>query len=311
MQSLLDHLLWPLWKLAATRSRSIKVSEEILGSFAPLSLILLFLARLFLLVVGYALMMYGFRQEMHPTLHNFSNAVYLAGSSLCNMGLGDYLPVSNVARGIVLMTGFSGLLVFALVISLLFALHSFVHQREVLINLLVARTDGLTSGLSFLTNHARRGLTNELNNHFGDWEIWAAEVLESHSTYPVLGYFRSSIRGISWVGAIGAVLDAATLFLSCIEGLPTGAAQLFYSVGCRATRELAKIYGLSPIETESVNRQDFDNALSELARVGYKVKESDPSWNVFLELRSGYVKNLRALAHYFSIPATAWVYEQS
>ena len=52
---------------------------------------------------------------------------------------------------------------------------------------------------------------------FGEWERWTAEVLDSHVAYPLLGYFRSSHDNLSWISALGTVLDTASLVLTTIE----------------------------------------------------------------------------------------------
>jgi len=42
-----------------------------------------------------------------------------------------------------------------------------------------------------------------------DWERWAADVLESHSSYPPLAYFRSQHYNESWLAALTTILDAS------------------------------------------------------------------------------------------------------
>jgi len=41
-----------------------------------------------------------------------------------------------------------------------------------------------------------------LDQIFKDWERWAAEVLESHLSYPALSFFRSQHNNQSWLGAL-------------------------------------------------------------------------------------------------------------
>ena len=53
---------------------------------------------------------------------------------------------------------------------------------------------------------------------FAQFEIWTAEMLDSHLAYPILPFFRSSHDGQSWVSALGAVLDAATLLITACPG---------------------------------------------------------------------------------------------
>ena len=40
-----------------------------------------------------------------------------------------------------------------------------------------------------------------------EWERWAAELLESHLSFPVLGYYRSQHDNQSWLAALTTILD--------------------------------------------------------------------------------------------------------
>src|ERR1017187_5599794 len=49
---------------------------------------------------------------------------------------------------------------------------------------------------------------------YAQWERWAADVAESHTTYLPLTRFRSPKPLSSWVTALLAVLDSAALYLA-------------------------------------------------------------------------------------------------
>ena len=71
---------------------------------------------------------------------------------------------------------------------------------------LLARTHyALGSGVSTL---------DTLPDLYEQWERWAADVAESHTTYLPLVRFRSPTPLSSWVTALLAVLDSAALFLA-------------------------------------------------------------------------------------------------
>ena len=90
---------------------------------------------------------------------------------------------------------------------------------------------------------------------FVEWERWAAEVLDSHVAYPLLGFFRSSHDNLSWISALGTVLDAASLVLTTITGVPRGEAKLFKRVG---THLVEDIYNLG---FNDAFKKPFDGAL--------------------------------------------------
>ena len=42
------------------------------------------------------------------------------------------------------------------------------------------------------------------------WEAWFADIEESHTTFPILAYFRSPQPDHSWITSAGALLDGAS-----------------------------------------------------------------------------------------------------
>src|ERR1700759_2227998 len=62
---------------------------------------------------------------------------------------------------------------------------------------------------------------------YAQWERWAADIAESHTTYLTLVRFRSPRPLSSWVTALLAVLDSAALYLSLSpDEVPAVAARL-------------------------------------------------------------------------------------
>ena len=111
--------------------------------------------------------------------------------------------------------------------TFLFSLYGSYQRREIQVVTLQAAAGAPPSAVALLETYAMLGLVDRLPELFRDWERWAAEVLDSHVAYPLLGYFRSSHDNLSWISALGTVLDAASLVLTTIDGVPRGEAKLF------------------------------------------------------------------------------------
>src|SRR5207245_7233411 len=79
-----------------------------------------------------------------------------------------------------------------------------------------------------------------------DFERWAAELLESHISYPVLAYFRSQHVNQSWLGALTTLLDASALVMVGIEGGGARQAQLTFAIARHAVVDLAQGVGPPP-----------------------------------------------------------------
>ena len=126
---------------------------------------------------------------------------------------------------------------------------------------------------------------------FGEWERWSAEVLDSHVAYPLLGYFRSSHDNVSWISGLGTVLDAASLVLTTIEGIPRGEAKLFKRVGAHLVEDIYNL-GFRTGDGASLDRSDFDAACDRLAEGGYALAPRDAAWPAFEAARTTYAPRL-------------------
>ncbi len=63
--------------------------------------------------------------------------------------------------------------------------------------------------ISLMLSRAPTGDVEDILRFFEGWEEWVAEVIETHTTFPMLRLFRSKYPGQNWVTALGLVTDAA------------------------------------------------------------------------------------------------------
>lgn len=327
--------LWSAWRLAGRRIRTGQRREDFLGTFAPLALMLVLLAWVLGLIFGYGLTIQALGKQMQPRAPDLGDAVYLAGSCVLTLGFGDFVAVGGLARFVVLAAGASGLAVVALVISLTFTLYGQFQRREVLVLTLDARAGAPASGVTMLETYARLALLEELPDTFAAWEIWSAEMLESHIAYPILPYFRSSHKNESWINALGAVLDAATLLLTAVEvgpdaagelgsmRRPQGSAELMYRLGCHALLDLSnwfrfhlpalpeEISDAELAQAAGVERSEFAAARERLAAAGYHLCDAEQAWRTFAKSRAVYAAALHTLAQHFGAQPAQWIGDRS
>ena len=230
---------WHLTRWYATRPRAGGPREGMLGIFAPAAVFMLLASWIAILLLGDGLLIYGLRDQMRPVPANLGEAIYAAGTSLFTIGFGDFVPVGGAARFVMLASAATGLGVVALVITYLFSLYGAFQRREVLVVTLDSRAGAPPSGIALLETYSHYNMVPELPALFAAWEVWAAEVLDSHVAYPILAYFRSSHDHESWVSSLGAVLDAATLVLTTIEGVPRGQAKMMFAMGEHLVEDVA------------------------------------------------------------------------
>lgn len=113
--------------------------------------------------------------------------------------------------------------------------------------------------------------------------------------------------------AAGAVLDAAALVVSTIDGERDPEAQLLIRSGYVSLRRLASYFGLAfdpdprPDDPISVTREEFDEACERMAGAGVKLRaDRDQAWRDFAGWRVNYDAVLLGLAGYTMAPPAPW-----
>ena len=292
--------------------------EDFLGTFAPFHLVTLLVVWVAMLLVGWMLFFYGIRDQLKPQDIDMSGALYYAGASLLTIGYGDIIAITPLARIISLVAATTGLGVVAIVTSFLFAVFGAFQNRERFVVAIGARAGVPPSGIGLLAVHAYAGIRADLAQVFRDGQNWAAGVMESHLAYPILTMFRSSHDYESWVGTLGALLDASALVMSTIDPADArdaqthGQARIMYNLGRHLTNDFAEYFNFEPREPHpGVERIEFDAAAHQLREAGYALLDLDGAWESFVRLRATYAPHLNALARWLQIPPVQWVGDRS
>jgi len=179
-------------------------------------------------------------------LGTFRADLYLSGSTFFTLGLGDVIPQTTLARVLTVFECGIGLGFLAIVIAYLPTLYSAFSQREVNISLLDARAGSPPTAGELLRRHGRQRVTIGLGQYLRDWEIWSAQLMESHLTYPILCYFRSQHDNESWLAAFATILDVCALLIAYGEGETKWQAQLTFAISRHAIVDLSQILRVPP-----------------------------------------------------------------
>jgi hypothetical protein len=306
LSRILTRVAWPSWRWRALRRTTSVDRERILGSYAPAVVLAVLAAWMLAMIVGFGLLMYALRDGITP-VPDIGSAIYFAGTSVVTLGFGDLAATQGLTRALTVLAGGLGLGALALGITYLFSLYASFQRREILIVRLEARSGAPPSGVALLETYAAPQLRDNLAGFFSEWETWAAEVLDSHVAYPILPYFRSSHDDISWLSALGAVLDAAALVLTLLPEGPRGEAMLVQRVGGHFVEDLANFFGWPDRALTLVEPMEFEDARERLAAAGWTVDRSDAAWPAFAALRSAYAARLNEMALYWVTPPAMWI----
>ena len=285
--------------------------ERLLGSYAPVMVLLVLVAWVAGLVLAYGLILWSVREELRPEPQGIGTALYASAVSFLTIGFGDVVPVGPLARFIVVAEAATGLGTVALVISFLFSLYGNFQRREALVVTLDAFAGAPPSGVLLLETAQKLRSPALLAQTFDDWRRWSAEVLDSHLAYPNLNYFRSLHDNESWVSALGAVLDAATLVMTAVESETKGSALLMYGVGVHLVEDLSHFFGFDHEHEVGIDRFEFDDARKRLETAGYRLRDPAAGWEAFVAARSAYAAPLNAMARRLEIPPALWIGDRS
>jgi hypothetical protein len=302
---------WLLWRKIAERPKKLQLRETALAAFAPMMLVTLLALWGFSLILGYALIFNGLHDGLRPQPDSFGTTLYFSTGRMLAFSVAGIEATGVATRVFAAIEAASGFGLFALVISLLFSLFSSFQRRETAVVALDALAGAPPTGIQLLETCAKDGMPEQLIATFDEWRLWTVDVIESHLSYPLLFYFRSSHDNEAWPNSFGAVLDAATLVLTTIDGGPVGHARLMHKVGAHFVADMRDHFRYEGEAVVGVERQEFDEACLRLERAGYQLHNPDAAWEAFSQLRSKYGAWINRTTKGLGVPPAPWMGDRS
>ncbi|MFC1407979.1 hypothetical protein ACEZCY_01650 [Streptacidiphilus sp. N1-12] len=293
------------FQAVADRCRSVERKDKVLAPAAPLSLLLTLVLWLAAFMLGYALL------EAAVSDLDAKAAIGEAGSSLFTLG---FLSSHRSALTAVdFCAAATGPIVIALQIGYLPSLYAAYASREAEVTLLQSRAGSPPWGPEILARYAQAELLDSLQGLFGNWERWAAQVNESHTTYPVLILFRSARSSRNWLVSLLAVLDAGALQLAFNPSSPQTQVRMALRAGFVCLRDLAEVRGIgynadpSPEDPLDLSYEDFLAGVARMRQQGFPMERTpEQAWPDFRGWRVNYEALAYLLAHHIDAVPAAW-----
>jgi hypothetical protein len=287
-------------------ARTFEQRDAIMGYYAPIGLLSLVPTWYFLVLVGYTGMYWALG------LGSWAEAFRLSGSSVLTLGIAQ--ADSLFITALVFSETMLGLIMVALLIAYLPTMYAAFSRREEAVNLLEVRAGSPPSAVEMILRYNRIHGLDKLGEYWRSWEVWFADLEESHTVLPALVFFRSPRPENSWITASGAVLDAAALTLSSVDTPTESSAMLAIRAGYLALRRIADYFEISypadphfPKEAISIARTEFEAALDQMAEMGVPLKaDRDRAWQDFGGWRVNYDRVLLALSSLTMAPIAPW-----
>jgi hypothetical protein len=300
-----------LFELALKFTNTYDQRDRIMAFYAPISLLALLPVWYALVAIGYAAIFWALGYG------SWTESFSLSGSSLFTLGFSE--PKTTLQMVIVFSEAMLGLILVAMLIAYLPTMYAAFSRREANVTMLEVRAGQPPSAVEMILRYNRIHGLNRLTEQWMRWEAWFAEIEESHTTLAPLVFFRSPQPDHSWVTAAGAVLDAASLTLACIDIPDDPQAALCIRAGYLALRTIADFYHVSynpnphfPEDPIQIRREEFNHALEQLAAQGVPLKpDMDRAWQDYAGWRVNYDKVLVSLARLTMAPVAPWSSDRS
>ena len=306
---------WIPWSWFANKVKHERKRETMLSFYGPLSLVLLIVIWAGALVIGFALIFYALGSPFLDPLGRtvgLRSDLYVSGTTLFTLGLGDVVPHQYVIRDLVILEAGMGLGFVAMVIGYFPVLYGAFSRREVSISLLDARAGSPPTAVELLRRHSFEGGNAALVLLLEEWERWSAELLESHISYPLLCYFRSQHTHQSWISALTAILDTCSLLIAGVQEHPARQAQLTFAMARHALVDLAQVFSLDPVRDmpDRLPEKKFQVVYDQMCQSGVRLCRDAHSSVRLRQMRQLYEGYAESLSRYLCMPLPPWFAER-
>jgi hypothetical protein len=303
-------LMRMIFRMFTTRATTYERRDRIMAPYAPLSLLALLVTWVWLVLGGYTLMFWSMGET------TWREAIVLSGSSIFTLGFAQAktLPATLLA----FTEAGMGLVLLAMLITYLPSIYGAFSRREAAVAAMEVRAGSPPSGVEMIWRYHAVEHMDRLADVWVRWEAWFVELEETHTSFPALVFFRSPQPDHSWVTSAGAVLDAASLAASTVQGPREVQAEFCIRAGYLALRRIADFFGI-PYDPEpkqgdpiTITRDEFDEAYDRLSGEGVPLKaDRDQAWVDFAGWRVNYDTVLVALAGLTMAPFAPWSSDRS
>ncbi|MEO8925587.1 MAG: potassium channel family protein [Caulobacteraceae bacterium] len=302
---------WLLWAALARVVPAGGRRERFLGIYGSLAMTFLFALWAAALILAFGLLQWAAQQwgGVRPA-SDLGGQIYLSGVTFFTLGYGDVVPHTPPARVLAVVEAGVGFGLIAVVIGYLPVLYQLFSRREAHVLQLDARAGSPPTATTLLRRHAESGGLDKIDEVLRAWEIWGAELLESHLSYPMLAYYRSQHHDQSWLAALAAIMDTCVLILIGVEDLKQLQARMTFAMARQVVLEMARSLEVSAppvVERDRLPAEDFERMLETFQEAGLTWNGGEAAQETLAGVRGTYEPVMEGLAKYLLIPLPPWV----
>ena len=293
----LIHLFWMPWR-AVARRLSPASADTMLGVFGPLALLFELITWTVGLIIGFGLLEWaavggGLGHGLLFSSGLFLNAEAVSGSTLVHV---IALFEAAIAIGVLFI-----------VIGYLPAVYGSFSRREIAVSQLATRAGSPAAAGAILCRAAGRERWRELERDLRAWEEWVAELMETHLSYPILGYYRSQHVNQNWLAALTAMTDVSAFVTAVEADGESDQAELTFAIGRHALSDLALQYRVRPGPSQRLSDDDFDRLYAAVEDAASRPLEREEARRRLMELRTEYEPKAEGLSALLALELPPWV----
>jgi hypothetical protein len=306
--------MWGPWRKVA-RMLPDQLGDTWLGLYGPLGLLVDLALWIVGLMVGYACLQWaGGSHLLATSTADFGQDFFFSAASLVSSGTGTLSAHSTFARVIQIIDAASGFAVLTIVIGYLPALYQAFSQRESTVSQLDARAGSPPTAGRLIVRSTEHGGWSRLNDYLSEWETWAAELMETHLSYPVLAYFRSQHLNQNWLSALCTILDASAFATAAAPAGSVDGARLTFAIGRHAVADFSYTFRTATVapSVDRLPKADFDQLIAVLRQMKVELGAEPALIHERLtKMRAFYEPYVNALALRFDLPLPEWMAPES
>jgi hypothetical protein len=294
----LNRLFWKPWRAVAERL-SPGMADTLLGFFGPIALIFELTTWTVGLMVGYGLLEWGAVGGPFGSRLLSSSGVFLSAEGPSGSTAGHLIGLFEAATGVAVLF---------IVIGYLPAVYTAFSRRETAVSQLATRGGSPPAAGVLLHRAIGRQHWEELKRELQEWEEWAAELMETHLSYPLLGFYRSQHVNQNWLAALTAMVDVAAFVKATAPEGKVVAADVTFSIGRHALADLALQYRAGPgTVQERLTEAEFDRLYAIVDAATDDVVDREAARLRLAELREEYEPNAEAISRFLVLDLPRWL----
>ncbi|QJX47093.1 hypothetical protein HMJ29_09150 [Hymenobacter taeanensis] len=281
-----------IFELLASLGKTYEQRDKVMALYAPVGLVALPIAWLGVVSCGYMIIYWALGEGDLERCYRISNSslLTLGSEEPSKYGMANVMSYSEATLGLLLLT---------LLISYLPTIYQAFSRREQTVARLELRAGPRASAVELLIWLHEAELLHH-GPQWQNWEQWFIEIEETHTSLPILSFFRSPQPGRSWITAADLILDAASLMISTVDVPRDAHLVMCLKAGSVAINRVSRFFEMSAKTQASdaigeyqpdinPHHSAFRDARQQLAKAGIPIQaDEEAAWKKYQELRAHY-----------------------